>query len=82
MYLQSLDFLIVRIAGTRNIVVADSLSRLLMLSHKSDNRLSEHDPYADWHMCAIMDVLFADDAPSILLANNIFEDFDRSTTWK
>ena len=42
-----------------------------------DEGLSLHDPYADWRMCAIMDVPFAHDTQSMLLAN-IFEDFDRS----
>ena len=74
-YLQSFDFLIAHIPGTRN-VVADALSRLLMLSHMWEAGMGEDDLNTDWRIRVLLDVPFAYETESGLLAN-IFQDFER-----
>ena len=75
-YLQSFDFLIEHIAGTRN-VVADALSRLLTLSHMWDDGLSEEDPNAVWRAKDLMYPPFIEDVerePEESRLANVFDD--------
>ena len=76
-YLQSFDFMIEHIAGTRN-VVADALSRLLMLSHMWDGGLSDDDPNSAWRIRGLLNAPFQPDVQHVEL-NGIFDDFENSS---
>ena len=76
-YLQPFDFMIKHIAGKRN-VVADALSRLLMLSHVWDSGISDDDPNALWRKKQLLFPPFRPDDPPTLTRNGVFDDFNVS----
>ena len=69
--------MIEHIAGKRN-VVADALSRLLMLSHVWDSGISDDDPNSLWRIKQLLFPPFRPDDPPTLTLNGVFDDFDVS----